>query len=140
MGGTYTKDISNDGIMTSAWKNYVGSNNAYKGFYVSKTDDNKYYFNNEAVVAGLKNIFPNGAVAFWDPITIIENRPGGYTFNKVSISNASISLKNKPDNEIEFGIRYINYNNANSYTSNNVSISDCTYSGVSYETLDKYFK
>lgn len=139
-GGTYTKDLNGSG-MYDAYKNNVGEDNknSDSDFYISQTGDGNYYTSNDAAIAGYKKIWTSGSVVFWDVITITENRPN-YNFTNCTIKDVTINLANKPSNEIIFGIRYIDCNDANKYESDNVKIDNCTYTGVSYNTSGDFFK
>lgn len=129
-GGTYSKDMKNTGF-ENTWGRFT-KDNPYNGFYVSKTDAGKYYFDLEAVYNGLNKIFTSGSISFWDTITVIEDRPGAYSFGNVEIKDATIEVVNKATTDIVFGIRYANGSDATKYDSENITITNCKTNTADY--------
>lgn len=140
-GGTYSTNMKSVGFENNS--NYKGATKdqpSKSGLYFSQDSNGKYYIEPEAVYAGLTETWTSGSIAFWDPITIIENRQGGYQFNSVEIKDATVEIANKATTDIVFGIRYANGSDATKYDSENVTITNCKTDTADYLYSADFFK
>lgn len=139
-GGTYSMDIKEYGVK-AGYGNYTKDNpKTDNGLYYSKTGEGKYYFGLDAAVEYMKHA-KSSAGCLFDAITVVEERSGYPSFEGLEISGATIGVTNKSDDDIIFGVRYINEKDNTKYDSDNVVIKDdCKSSGVNYLYSGTFFK